>query len=232
MKTLVTGGTRGIGEAIASILQKAGHEVTVTGTSPRGRAPRRCSYISCDFSDSVQTEAFAKGLRAEPWDVVVNNAGINKIGQIEDYDPGDFERIQRVNVMAPFLICRAVIPGMRRRKFGRILNITSIFSLVGRAERAAYSTAKSGILGLTRTIALETAGDNVLVNCLAPGFVDTGLTRKILKARGIAKILRQIPQGRLAKPGEIAQVARFLVSLENSYMTGQSVCVDGGFTSA
>jgi 3-oxoacyl-[acyl-carrier protein] reductase len=121
---------------------------------------------------------------------------------------------------------------MRKGRFGRIVNITSVFGVVSKAERAAYSTSKFALLGLSRALALEVAADNVLVNCVAPGFVDTELTRRILGAKGIETIIASVPMGRLALPGEIARFVRFLVSEDNSYMTGQHVIVDGGYTSA
>ena len=230
-RTLVTGGTRGIGAAIAQALVEAGYEVTVTGTSPdAGRAPPGCAYRYCDFSDAEALEAFAADVAKLDLGVLVNNAGVNKVGPLEHYDPVDFAKIQQVNLTAPFLLCRAVVPGMRKRKFGRIVNIASIFSLVSKAGRSAYSASKFGLLGLTRALALEVAGDNVLVNCLSPGFVETQMTRRILGEQGIADVITRIPLGRLAKPEEIARYVRFLVSEDNTYMTGQNIIADGGFT--
>jgi 3-oxoacyl-[acyl-carrier protein] reductase len=161
--------------------------------------------------------------------VLVNSAGINKVGSLEDYDLEDFARIQQVNVTAPFLLCRAVVPGMRKRAFGRIVNITSIFGLVSRAGRSAYSASKFALFGLSRALALEVAADNILVKCLAPGFVETDLTRQTLGATGLREIVTRIPLGRLAQPEEIAHYIRFLVSEDNTYMTGQTLVVDGGF---
>lgn len=163
--------------------------------------------------------------------ILVNNAGINKIGPLQTYALADFERIHRVNVMAPYRLCQAVLPEMRRSRFGRIVNITSIFGLVSRAGRSAYSASKFGVFGFSRALALEVAADNVLVNCLAPGFVDTDMTRRILGAKGMAEMARRIPMRRLAQPEEIARYVRFLVSEENTYLTGQTIIVDGGFVS-
>ena len=157
-------------------------------------------------------------------------AGTFKIGLVEEYDATDFTRLHQVNVVAPFLLCRAVVPGMRQRRFGRIVNMTSIFGVVSKAGRAAYSASKFGLVGLSRALALEVAADNVLVNCLAPGFVDTDMTRGILGHQGIAEMAVRIPLGRLAQPEEIARYVQFLVSEENTYMTGQQMVVDGGFT--
>lgn len=230
MKALVTGGTRGIGAAIASELLKAGHELFVTGKSPHGRGPEGSTYLQCDFSDPAAVEAFAATIADLDLSVLVNNAGINKVAPVAEYSHTDFYLIQQVNVIAPFMLCRAVISGMRRRSFGRIVNITSIFGVVSKAGRSAYSASKGGLLGLSRALALEVAADNILVNCVAPGFVDTGLTRDVLGTAGMAEMAVQIPMGRLAQPAEIARYVLFLASEENTYMTGQNIVVDGGFT--
>lgn len=229
-KALVTGGTRGIGAATAQALVDAGHEVIVSGTSPEGSAPMGCAYLPCDFADAGALAAFAAEVAKLDLAVLVNNAGINKVGPLAEYDSTDFARIQQVNVTAPFMLCRAVVPGMRRRRFGRIVNITSVFGLVSKAGRSAYSASKFALFGLSRALALEVAADNVLVNCVAPGFVGTDLTRRTLGEAGIAEMVSQIPMGRLAQPDEIARYVCFLASEENSYMTGQLLVVDGGFT--
>ena len=229
-KALVTGGTRGIGAAIARELRKAGCQVTVTGTRLQGKGPAGCGYRPCDFSDETALKGFSRWVEKEGFSILVNNAGINKVGELASYNLADFEKIQQVNVTAAYLLCQAVVPGMRRRRFGRIVNITSIFSVVSRAGRSAYSASKGAMVGFTRALALEVARENVLVNCLAPGFVDTDLTRRILGEKGLAQMAKQIPMGRLASPDEIAGVVRFLASEENSYMAGQNVIVDGGFT--
>lgn len=227
---MVTGGTRGIGLAVAQALREAGHEVVVTGRSPQGRPAAGCGYMGCDFSDAEALERFAKRVSRSNFSILVNNAGINQVGELASYDPQAFARIQQVNVTAPFRLCQAVIPGMRRRRFGRIVNVTSIFGVVSRAGRSAYSASKFALLGLSRALALEVAKDNILVNCVAPGFIDTDLTRGILGKKGLAEAARKVPMGRLGSSGEIARAVRFLVSEENSYMTGQNIIVDGGYT--
>lgn len=229
-RALVTGGTRGIGAATAEVLRNGGHEVFVSGSSPHGTAPAGCTYLQCDFTERDQMQAFAREVADLDLAILVNNAGINVVGPLEEYDLAAFLRLQQVNVEAPFVLCRAVIPGMRRRRYGRIVNVTSIWSVVGRPGRSAYATAKSGLVGLTRTLALEVAADQILVNCVAPGFVDTELTRRTMGPQGMAEIVQQIPLHRLAAPDEIARCIRFLASEENSYLTGQNIVVDGGFT--
>ena len=153
-------------------------------------------------------------------------------GPVEGYARLDLERILDVNLVAPYLLCRAVVPGMRAERYGRIVNITSIFGVVSKAGRSAYSASKFGLFGLTRALALEVAEDNVLVNCLAPGIVDTELTRTVLGSAGIAELVQQVPMRRLARPEEIARYVAFLCGDDNTFMTGQTVVVDGGFTCA
>ncbi|OFW07587.1 MAG: dehydrogenase [Acidobacteria bacterium RIFCSPLOWO2_02_FULL_67_36] len=231
-KALVTGGTRGIGAATAVALRDAGLDVVVTGTMPDGAAPNGCSYLAIDLSDPARAEAFAEEVARGGFSVLVNNAGVNKAGPVEGYARLDLERILDVNLVAPYLLCRAVVPGMRAERYGRIVNITSIFGVVSKAGRSAYSASKFGLFGLTRALALEVAEDNVLVNCLAPGIVDTELTRTVLGSAGIAELVQQVPMRRLARPEEIARYVAFLCGDDNTFMTGQTVVVDGGFTCA
>lgn len=194
-RALVTGGTRGIGAATAAALRDAGYDVVVTGTTTAGVAPRGCDYLVADLSSTAAAEAFAATIADAGFSILVNNAGVNKVGVVETYGRADLERILDVNLIAPFLLCRAVLPGMRAQRFGRITNVTSIFGVVSKAGRSAYSASKFGLFGMTRALALEVAADNVLVNCLAPGFVDTELTRAVLGDAGIAEMVRQVPDG-------------------------------------
>ncbi len=231
-KALVTGGTRGIGAAAAVALRDAGFDVVVTGTAPGGRCPDGCGYRAVDLSDAGQLAAFTREVGTAGFSVLVNNAGVNKVGRLEDYDPADLERILGINLTAPYRLCQAVLPGMRSQRFGRIVNITSIFGMVSKEGRSAYSASKFGLLGMTRALALEVAADNVLVNCLAPGFVDTEMTRSVLGEAGIAEMVKQVPMRRLARPEEIGNYVAFMCGSSNTFMTGQTIVVDGGFTCA
>jgi len=231
-RALVTGGTRGIGAATVTALIEAGDEVIVAGRSPSAQVPQGCRYLTCDLADPKALREFSRIVEGLEISVLINNAGINKIGAISEYDVDDFDRIQHANVTAPFVLCKAAIPSMQRRQFGRIVNITSIFSVVSKPGRSAYSASKSGLLGLTRALALEVAADNILINCVAPGIVDTELTHSVLGDKGIAELRSLVPMGRLATSDEIAKYVRFLASEENTYMTGQNLVVDGGFTCA
>tara|TARA_E500000318_G_scaffold87094_1_gene83946 strand:+ start:6156 stop:6875 length:720 start_codon:yes stop_codon:yes gene_type:complete len=229
-KALVTGGTRGIGYAIAERLMKDGSAVTVTGTKPGGAGPEGSSYRAIDFSDTGATETFAAGIETDGFDILVNNAGINKISPFAEINTADFERIQRVNVLAPMILCRAVLPGMRGKGWGRIVNVSSIWGKISKEQRAPYSTSKFGIDGMTVALAAEAAGDGVLANSVAPGFIDTELTQRVLGPDGIAELTAKVPVGRLGLPEEIAAFISWLAGPENTYISGQNIAIDGGFT--
>ena len=141
-----------------------------------------------------------------------------------------FQRIQLVNVFAPFSLCQAAIPSMQHKGWGRIVNISSIWGKIGKEHRAAYSASKFALDGLTLSLAAEHAADGILANCVAPGFTDTELTQKMLGEEGIRKILTTVPIRRMANVEEIARFVVWLSSPENSYITGQNIAIDGGFS--
>lgn len=185
-----------------------------------------------DLSDATSIERFLDGLHhKQPGiDILVNNAGINIINPLEEISPTSWQSMLQVNLSAPFRLAQALAPTMRERRWGRIINITSIFGIVTRQQRAAYSATKSGLAGLTRTLAVELGRDNVLVNGVAPGYVETELTRQNNSTADLERIAGTIPMGRLAQPQEIAKLVAFLCSDDNTYITGQVVVADGGFT--
>lgn len=234
---LVTGGTRGIGAAIVEALADAGATVIATGRDPAATqrndasGRERVRYEVVDFADSDATEAFAQRMAERSISVLVNNAGINRIALAGDVGMDDWDRIQRVNLRAPMLLCRAIAPTMAARGYGRIVNIGSIFGHVSRSKRVSYSTSKFGLFGLTRAVALDYASRNVLVNVLGPGFVDTELTRSVLSNEEQAQLAASVPMGRFARVDEIAKAVLFLASAHNTYLTGQNILVDGGYTS-
>ena len=227
---LVTGGTRGIGRAIAERLLADGAKVIVTGTKPDGSAPGGCAYIAVDFSDLEATLAFAGRVQGLGIDILINNAGINKISPFAEIELEDFNRISQVNVQAPFLLCKAVLPHMTAQSWGRIVSVSSIWGKISKAHRGSYSTSKFAIDGMTTALAAEVAQSGVLANSVAPGFIDTELTRNVLGAEGMAEMADQVPMKRFGQPQEIATFVAWLASPENTYISGQNIAIDGGFT--
>ena len=225
---VVTGGTRGIGQAIAARLLADGAEVLVTGRSPGGSGPPGSRYAPVDFERQAAVDAFAKDLAKLGPDVLVNNAGINIVSPFAEIDPADFLRIQQINVTAAFRFCQAVVPGMRRKRWGRIVSLGSIYGKIGRDGRASYSASKFALDGMSIALAAEVAADGVLVNCVAPGAVDTELTTRVLGPEGIAEMTSWIPARRMARPEEIAAFVAWLAGPENTYITGQNIAIDGG----
>lgn len=227
---LVTGATRGIGYAIAERLLDQGADVLVTGTSEAGEGPPGSRYQMIDFRDTSQTEAFAETLRDNSPDILINNAGINRNAPFAEISMSDFDDIQNINLRAPVALMRAVLPQMRSRGWGRIVNVCSIWSKVVRPGRGSYAASKFALEGLTAAAAAEAAADGVLVNAVSPGFIDTELTRKTVAAPQLAELIAQVPAGRLGTPEEIAQFVTWLAGPENTYISGQNIAIDGGFT--
>lgn len=226
---MVTGATRGIGAAIASEFRAAGAKVIGTGTHADS-SDSFDAYFQADFGDVTQIQACADFVRRTEPDVLINNAGINKNLPFVEIDPAEFQRIQQVNVFAPFSLCQAAIPGMQRKGWGRIVNISSIWGKIGKEHRASYSASKFALDGLTLSLAAEHAAHGILANCVAPGFTDTELTHRMLGEEGIRKILSTVPIRRMAGVNEIARFVVWLGSSENSYITGQNIAIDGGFS--
>lgn len=229
---LVTGGTRGIGQAIVESFLAAGAIVIFTGkSSTREVYHPNAIYESVDFTIDESVALFIKNLDKYKIDVLVNNAGINKIDTFGDIDPEDFIRIQKVNVEGPFRLCKYLAPLMANRNYGRIVNIGSIFGHVSKEKRASYSTAKFAILGMSKALALDYATSNVLVNVVSPGFIDTELTRTVLSSAEIESLKELVPMKRLGTPAEVAKLVTFLSSESNSFINAQNILIDGGFTS-
>ena len=239
---VVTGGTRGIGAATVEAFLESGARVYATGTdlqvlnelneSAKSKT-KPVEYLYLDFTlpDSV-SECLGILSKLDRIDVLVNNAGVNKINHIDEIAEEDWDWINAVNLRGPFLITKMLAKKMKEQKSGRVVNISSIFGVVSKEKRATYSTTKWGLIGLTKAIALDLAPDNILVNVVSPGFVDTELTKRVLGEEGIDELVGKIPQLRLANCKEIAKTVLFLASEHNTYITGQNIIVDGGFTSA
>jgi 3-oxoacyl-[acyl-carrier protein] reductase len=214
---LVTGGSRGIGKAIAEAFRAEGANVL---------APSRAEL---DLASDASIDAWLAGHKAQV-EILVNDAGINPLGSAEDYADADLDAVLQVNLKAPMRLLRGLLPGMRERGYGRVVNISSVWSLVSKPRRFAYSSVKAAVNGMTRAAAVECARYGVLVNAIAPGYVNTELTRKNNSETEIKAIAEGIPARRLAEPAEIAAVAAFLASSRNSYITGQTIVADGGYT--
>jgi 3-oxoacyl-[acyl-carrier protein] reductase len=234
---IVTGGTRGIGRQIVEDLAALGATVTATGVQAAGierlqreRPIANVTWRQVDFTDRLATEAFAQELGSyNKIDVLVNNAGINRINHIEESRLEDWDALTAVNLDAPFMLLRATAPVMRRAGYGRIVNIASIWGVISRPKRAAYSATKFGLHGLTVAASTELAEFNIMVNSVSPGFVLTDLTQQNLSEAEQNELKSQIPARRLADPAEIGRVVVFLSSTLNTYLTGQNIVIDGGF---
>lgn len=214
---LVTGGSRGIGRAVALRLEQLGAEVL---------APTRAEL---DLADPTATEDYLTSLR-HPIDILVNDAGVNWLAGLEEADDDLLRATLEVNLLAPIRLSRALAPGMAERGWGRIVNISSVWGIVTKTRRLPYIVSKTGVNGLTRAIAVEYGSKGVLVNAVAPGFVMTEMTTQNNSPSELAAIAAGIPMGRLAEPAEIAEVVAFLASSRNSFMTGQVVVCDGGYS--
>jgi 3-oxoacyl-[acyl-carrier protein] reductase len=215
-RALITGGSRGIGLEIAKLMKTRAYEVFT---------PDRAEL------DLSSTESIDKYFSIDrKFDILVNNAGINFVAPLTEIADERWSDVMAVNLAAPMKIIKEVVPHMKSSRWGRIVNVSSVFSHVTREGRAAYSASKSGLNGLTRAAAVEFGQQGILVNAVCPGYVDTDLTRKNNSSEEIAQIVSAIPLGRMAQATEIAELVEFLCSEKNTYITGQMITADGGFS--
>ena len=235
---LITGATRGIGQAIADVFIEAGANVILTGTSQSDidqlnseNEKKAIKWLMADFSTLDSINLFTNGLKnMKPIDICVNNAGINIIKPFDEVSNKEYDRLISVNLSAPFSIVQSIIPNMKKQNYGRIVNIASIWSQISKSGRSLYTTSKTGLVGFTKAIAVEYAQSNILVNAVSPGFTLTELTKQSLTKNEMKELSGQIPMERFAEPNEIAKTVLFLCSDLNTYITGQNITVDGGFT--
>ena len=216
---LVTGGSKGIGKAVCEKLEALGYVVA---------APAHCEL---DLSSSESVKAFLELHKNDVYDVIINNAGINDINDIEMVTDEEIERAMQINLVSPLKILRKFVPAMKEKRYGRIVNIGSIWGIVSKRGRVVYSMTKHGIHGITKTLDVELAEYNILVNTICPGYTLTELTYKNNSEEQIRNIEKDIPIQRMARPDEIADAIIYFAQDRNTYITGQLIAVDGGFTS-
>jgi 3-oxoacyl-[acyl-carrier protein] reductase len=232
---VITGGTRGIGFALTSLFEKAEANIIVTGKKAESNPFKdfnRINYHQLDLESNKSIDRFIDFInKINKIDILINNAGINKIDYLTDISIEDWDNIHKVNLRGPFKLAKEIAKKLKIQEFGKIINIASIYGVISKSKRAAYSSTKWGLIGFTKAIALELAQYNIQVNAISPGFVDTDLTRKILGDKKIKELVSTIPLKRMAKPEEVANLALFLASDQNSYITGQNIIIDGGYTS-
>ncbi len=236
---LVTGSTRGIGKATALKLAQAGANVVVTG-----RSLERASEVAKEIEeqtgvkvigveldvgnpDSVEKAVSKVNEELGPVDILVNNAGITRDTLFLRMKLQDWEEVLKVNLTGTFLMTQACIKGMIKKRWGRIVNLSSVVGFTGNVGQANYSSTKAGIVGFTKTLAKELASRNITVNAVAPGFIETDMT-EVLSDEIKENYKKQIPMGRFGKPEEVANVILFLVSDLASYITGEVIHVNGG----
>ncbi len=236
---LVTGSTRGIGKATALRLAEAGATVIITG-----RNEDRAREVAKDIKTRTGSDTFAVELdlgsresietameriseAVGGVDILVNNAGANRDALFLRMKYEDWEEIIRVNLTGTFLVTQLALKGMLRKKWGRIINVSSVVAFIGNVGQANYSTAKAGLVGFTKTLAKELATRNITVNAVAPGFIETDMTEN-LPEEIKAGFLSQIPMNRFGKPEDVANVILFLASDLSEYITGEVIHVNGG----
>lgn len=236
---IITGASRGIGKATAKLFLKRGGKVYGTGTSQKPSESLvkelndlgEFEYLQADFSSEAGINTFVEKIGQIPRvDVCVNNAGINLLHEIESIPDSAYDQVMSVNLQAPVKISRFLAKKMKSQKYGRIVNVASIWSSITRPKRGIYTISKNAIVGLTQTMAVELATYNVIVNAISPGFTLTELTKNTNSEQEIDNISNSVPIKRLAQPEEMGNVILFLSSKENTYLTGQNIIVDGGFT--
>jgi len=232
---VVTGGTRGIGAAISKALSAAGHKVAAIygGNDEAAQKFKAATGIPVYKWDVSSYEACSGGLKkieadVGPVDILVNNAGITRDTMFHRMTPEQWTQVINTNLSSLFNMCRPVIEGMRQRKFGRIINISSVNGQKGQVGQSNYSAAKAGEIGFTKALAQESAKSGITVNAICPGYIGTEMVQAVPKEVLEKNILPQIPVGRLGEPAEIARCVVFLASDDSSFITGSTLTANGG----
>lgn len=234
----ITGGTRGIGKEIAKTLAKQGYDIAINYRKDENndlikkeieKENVECLFVKGDVSNFDETKNMVNKIieKFGKIDVLVNNAGITKDMLLIRMKKEDFESVIDINLVGTFNITKNVIPYMIKQRSGRIINLSSVVGISGNAGQTNYSASKAGIIGFTKSLAKEVANRNILVNAVAPGFIETKMT-EILKDDVKEKICKTIPLNRMGKAKDVANVVKFLSSDDSLYITGQVINVDGG----
>jgi 3-oxoacyl-[acyl-carrier protein] reductase len=216
----ITGGSRGIGNAVLEKLRFLDRYDII--------APAR---EELDLAKDESLERFLRIYREKPIDAIVNNAGINTPQLVDELSDKNIRDTIQVNLVAPIKLIRGIVGHMKQNRYGKIVNISSVFGIVSKEKRALYSATKFGLNGVTKALAVELGPYNILVNSVCPGYTNTELTKRNVSEAEKEKIIKHIPLRRFAEPAEIANLIAFLISDENTYITGQIISADGGFTS-
>jgi 3-oxoacyl-[acyl-carrier protein] reductase len=232
---LVTGATGGIGAAVARALARQGARVALSGTRREaldalaGELGDQAGVFPCDLADAEAVEKLVPAVEEAfgALDILVNNAGITRDNIFVRLKDEDWDRVIAVDLTAGFRLARAAVRGMMRRRGGRIIGITSVVGVTGNAGQGNYAAAKAGMIGMTKSLAQEVASRNVTVNCIAPGFIETAMTAALAEKQREG-VLARVPAGRFGQADDIAAAAIFLASNEASYVTGQTLHVNGG----
>jgi 3-oxoacyl-[acyl-carrier protein] reductase len=234
---LVTGASGGIGGAIARTLHGSGAAVALTGRNVdalealAGELGERAHVVAGDLADAEAVTSVAKAAEEAlgAIDILVNNAGLTRDNLMMRLKDDDWQAVLDVNLTAAFRLSRAVLRGMMKKRWGRIISITSIVGVTGNPGQANYAASKAGMIGMSKSLAAEVASRGITVNCVAPGFIVTAMTDAIGDDAS-AKLIEAIPAGRLGAPEDVAACALFLTSDEAAYITGQTLHVNGGMT--
>lgn len=234
---LVTGASRGIGKQIAKELKKEGHNIYLTSRNKKilkqiSEKIGANAYCMCDLSSEPDLEQLAEFIEKNQIDILINNAGEYIYGRIEDMTYEQISHIYAVNLIAPAYLCSKAVRSMKLKKWGRIINIGSISGVMGEAYASLYSSSKSGLIGLTKALALELAQDNITVNTINPGWVETELGIKSIEQSefSLSETIETIPQKRFVHPNEIKSLISYLISDDAKGITGQSINLCAGLS--
>ena len=233
---LITGASGGIGSAIARAMHAQGATLILSGTRAealealQGELGARVYTVACNLSDADAVEALPKAAETAagaPIDILINNAGINRDNIFMRMKDEEWDQVMAVDLTATFRLSRAVLRGMMKKRWGRIISVTSLVGSIGNPGQANYAAAKAGVTAMTKSLAAEMASRNVTANCVAPGFTETAMTQALTGDQRTA-LFAKIPAGRFGEPGDVAAAVVYLASEEAGYVTGQTLHVNGG----